>query len=133
MPVEELARRMFWVGVGGASGALARFLVSNWTVRVWGSGYPWGTTVVNLAGSLLFGLIWAYVDQRDGSALWRVLLLTGFLGSFTTFSTFMFESVKLFESERPSLAVANLGLQTFVGLGCIVAGLWLGRLMVGGR
>jgi fluoride exporter len=134
MPSEELVRRILWVGVGGAGGAVARFFVASAALRWWGDSYPWGTTIANLLGSLLFGVVWAYSEQRaDFAIAWRLLIMTGFLGSFTTFSTFMFESVKLFESERPALGLVNLGLQTFVGLVCVFVGLWLGRQLLPAR
>jgi CrcB protein len=134
MPSEELVRRILWVGVGGASGAVARYAVASVALRWWGASYPWGTTIANLLGSLLFGIVWAYAEQRDEFATaWRLLLMTGFLGSFTTFSTFMFESMKLLGSERPTLGLLNLGLQMLVGLACIALGLWLGRVLLPSR
>jgi CrcB protein len=125
---EEILRPVVCVGVGGAAGAVARYALATWALKHWGDGYPWGTTLANLVGSLLFGLVWALADQRaELAAAWRLLLLTGFLGAFTTFSTFMFESFRLLGGDRPLAALANIGLQNAAGLACIYLGMLGGR------
>ncbi len=124
----ELLPKIAWVAVGGALGAIARFLVVDWAYRSFDQGYPWGTTIANLVGSLLFGLLWALAEQSSGmSQAWRLLLMTGFLGAFTTFSTFMFETTRLFGGERPLLGLVNLGAQNTLGLVCVYLGMLGGR------
>lgn len=86
------------VALGGAIGASGRYLVSVATVRFLGVGFPWGTLVVNVVGSFLMGVLIAYFAKRTGIAQeWRVLLATGVLGGFTTFSAFSLDAVFLWE------------------------------------
>lgn len=119
-----------YVLCGGALGALGRFLVGTLAERWLGSAYPWGTTFVNLAGSFLAGLVFAAFAQRGGlpDAV-RLAALTGFLGAFTTFSTLMFEVATLFQGGRTGQALLHLAVHNGLGLGCVFAGLWLGRAL----
>lgn len=127
---EELLRKAGCVALGGALGSLLRFAVAQWAIRQLPQGYPWGTTFANLLGALLFGFLWALAEQREGfSSAWRLFLMTGFLGAFTTFSTFMFETVRLLDGARPSLGLLNIGLQNALGLACIYLGLLGGRTL----
>ena len=141
--MSEAALRILLVAVGGAAGSVCRYLCSGYVARgvatLTGGGlgtgaaaldYPWGTTVVNLVGSLLFGVIWAAFG-REGSTLWKVFLLGGFLGAFTTFSTFMFETVHLLDKGRPLAALANLLLQNVAGVILVFIGLALGSALCG--
>ncbi|MCG8672471.1 MAG: fluoride efflux transporter CrcB [Pseudomonadales bacterium] len=116
---------LVWVAIGGGLGAMSRFAVSSWLSQT-GSGFPWGTYVVNVLGSLLAGafLIFILSDHANREVL-RLLLLVGFFGAFTTFSTFSFETVRLIESGQISLALANV-----LGnlLSCLL-GAWLGMTL----
>ena len=95
-----------------------------------GAGFPYGTLVVNILGCFLFGLVWALAAERMAiGPEARTILLVGFLGSFTTFSTFIFESHWLLADARWVWAVANLVAMNVVGLGLFVAGLALGRVV----
>jgi CrcB protein len=85
---------------------------------------------VNLLGSFLFGLVFASFENRGGlPASLRLIALSGFLGAFTTFSTLMFEVVALLEGGRTGAAVLHLLVHNGLGLGCILLGLWLGRIL----
>ncbi len=124
----EIVPKIVWVAVGGAFGAVARYLVAEWAMRAIDQPYPWGTTIANLLGSLSFGLLWTLAEQRTGfSTQWRLLLMTGFLGAFTTFSTFMFETVKLMDAQRPLAALLNLGTQNALGIVCVYLGILGGK------
>lgn len=127
---EDLLRKLGGVALGGALGALARLAVAHWATRHLPHGYPWGTAIVNLTGAFLFGLLWALAEQREVfSATWRLFLLTGFLGAFTTFSTFAFETVRLLDGQRPMLGLLNIGLQNALGIGCVYLGLLSGKAL----
>ncbi len=127
---DELARRVLWVALGGALGATARYLVAVWSARHLGGPLPWGTAIANLLGSALFGLLWVVMDSKsDLHVAWKLIVLTGFLGAFTTFSTFMFESLRLFQSDRPLLGLVNLLGQNLLGLGCVYVGMLGGKLL----
>ncbi len=123
--MSESVIRVLLVALGGAIGSLGRYFLSGFVGRTLASAFPWGTISVNLLGSLLFGLIWAMLG-RDVSNLWKVFLLGGCLGAFTTFSTFMFETVQLWEKGRPLAALSNVLLQNVAGVICVFVGLALG-------
>lgn len=123
-------QKVLWLLLAGALGTGARALLSGTVQRAFGPKFPLGTACVNALGCLLFGLVWAYTEERfaRGAEL-RFVVLTGFMGAFTTFSTFAFESAALFQASRPGLAVANLLLQNIVGIACVFGGLALGRAL----
>ena len=122
---------MKWVylAVFGAVGTIARAEVSALVQRAAGPAFPWGTVAVNLIGSFLFGLIWAMTESHARAADIRLSALTGFMGAFTTFSTFMFDSEQLAEAGRFAASAGNLALQNVAGVACIVAGLAIGRAL----
>lgn len=106
------------IGLCGGVGALGRFLLDG-AVAGRGGSFPWGTLAVNLSGALLLGLV---VGAAVGADALR-FVATGLLGSFTTFSTWVFESQRLGEDGRLRLGVANLVVSLVLG----VALAWLGR------
>ncbi len=114
----------------GALGTLARYGLAGLVQQQAGTRFPWGTLTVNLLGCLLFGFLWGLMDQRlllpPG---WRAPLLVGFLGAFTTFSTWVFESGQFLQGGRWLAAGANLLLPPLVGLLSLVLGLGLARLV----
>jgi CrcB protein len=125
-----LAQKLLLIAVAGGLGALARYGLSGVVLRATGAGFPYGTLVVNILGCFLFGLVWALAAERMAiGPEARTILLVGFLGSFTTFSTFIFESHWLLADARWVWAVANLVAMNVVGLGLFVAGLALGRVV----
>jgi fluoride exporter len=124
--------RSLWVALGGVLGANARYWFGGWIQARCGLGFPWGTLVVNLSGSLLMGLLLGLVAGRadhPGSATVRLAAGVGFLGAYTTFSTFSAESLALLE-ERRWAGAAGYALGSVVGgLAAAYAGLRLGRAM----
>jgi len=112
------------IAAGGMSGALLRFSLANAVYRWLGRGFPYGTLAVNLSGSFLLGL---FAEALTGP--WRPLILTGFLGAFTTFSTFVLETFYLIEQCRLLRALANLAGSILLGTAAawlgLVAGRWL--------
>ena len=83
------------VGLGGALGAVSRYLTTGWVQGLAGDFFPWGTLVVNVAGSLLLGFVLVWLQATISSAELRQFVAIGFLGSFTTFSTFSWEALAL--------------------------------------
>ncbi len=113
---------------GGALGALGRFWLSSGVYRLLGRELPWGTLVVNTLGSFLMGLLFVLLIERStaGPEL-RAAVLVGFLGAFTTFSTFSIETLALIEEGYWDRAFVNLGLSVLVCLAACRVGLLLGR------
>jgi fluoride exporter len=118
------------IGFAGALGALARYSLSGLVQHLLGSGFPWGTALVNVLGSFLFGVIWSLAEGRlTLTPQTRTIILAGFMGSFTTFSTFMFETSGLMRDAQWTLAVGNIALQIVLGLVFLFAGLAIGQLI----
>ena len=115
-----------WVAVGGALGAMGRFGISTWIGERSANSFPLGTLAVNLGGSFLFGVlfvaIFSTVPPRESL---RLLVLVGFLGAFTTFSTFSFETMRLVEEGQLPLALLNV----VASFGLCLLGVWLGYVV----
>jgi len=119
---------VLWLALGGVCGTLARYGLSGLVQRWTDTTYPWGTTAVNVAGCFLFGLVWAMAEDRaQWSPYVRLCLLTGFMGAFTTFSTYMYETNRLLADGQWLHALANLDVQNVVGVVMLVVGMALGR------
>jgi CrcB protein len=116
------------VALGGAVGAVARYLVDGFVSDRTGAAFPWGTFVVNISGSFVLGLLFALAIEADVlPADIRAPLMIGFLGAYTTFSTLMLETWRLAESGSFAWAAANAAGSIAVGLVAVVAGLAAGR------
>lgn len=122
-------QKLILIGLAGAFGALARYSLGGLVQRLTGATFPWGTFVVNVIGAFLFGFIWSLVEQRlVVSVETRVIILSGFLGAFTTFSSFMFETSSLIGEAQWGLAMLNVGGQIVLGLTAMFLGLAAGRV-----
>jgi fluoride exporter len=115
------------VAAGGALGAVARFLVAEAFVQRFGSGWPWGTLFVNLSGCLLISLLLGAGSGRIADSHLRYLLPIGFVGAYTTFSTYGYETLRLFELGRVGSALAYVAASNLLGFGAVLAGAWLAR------
>ncbi len=107
-----------------------RYWVSTAVYGWLGRGFPWGTLAVNLSGSLAMGFLYVLLLERltTGPEV-RAFLLIGFLGAFTTFSTFSLETLNLIEQGEPGKAMLNMGLSVAACLGAAWLGVMLGRLL----
>lgn len=116
------------IGCAGAAGSLSRYFLTGIVHRTVGADFPWGTAVVNIAGCFFFGLVWTLAEERLLiSSQMRIVILTGFMGAFTTFSTFIFETGEQLRHSQCQAAVANVVLQMAAGLAMLWAGFALGR------
>jgi len=116
------------IAVAGAIGALMRFWVSSGVYGIFGRDFPYGTLAVNLVGSLVMGISFALLVERLGSAPeWRAFLMIGFLGAFTTFSTFSLETVQLLEGGEVGRALLNVVVSVVLCLGAAWLGIVAGR------
>lgn len=117
------------VMLGGSLGAASRYLVGLLSARFWGAHFPWGTLIVNLAGCFLIGFCFALSDRaRLLTPEMRLLLITGFLGALTTFSTFSLETTNAARAGMTLQPVVNVLVNNLGGLGLTFLGLWLGSL-----
>lgn len=112
------------VALGGAAGALARWGVAEGAARWLGAAAPWGTWIANITGCFLIGLALPALSATDPR---RAFAVIGFLGAFTTFSTFTAETLQLWDAGRLGLAVANAAGSVVVGLVACGVGLALAR------
>lgn len=116
------------IALGGAAGALLRYWTSTGVHAMLGRDFPYGTLVVNVAGSLLIGLSTALLaDRLSLSPEWRAGIVIGLLGAFTTFSTFSIETLNLIEQRELLRAVANIVLSVLLCLAAAALGLLAGR------
>lgn len=121
--------RILLIGAAGALGAVSRYGIGSLVSRLAGSAFPWGTFAVNMAGCFLFGVIWSLEVVRNViSSETRAILLIGFMGSFTTFSSFAFETHALLKTGAWGLAALNIVAQNVLGLAALVAGIALARV-----
>lgn len=121
------------VFLGGGLGAAARYGVGVLTLRIVGSGYPWGTFAINVLGAFLMGVAAETFALKAGlSQPLRLFLTTGILGGFTTFSTYALETALLHERGELGAAVAYALGSLVIGVAALFAGLALVRVMIGG-
>lgn len=121
---------LLFLAVGGAFGAVSRYLVQGWVQDLIGWRFPWGTFVVNVSGSFVLGVLFAVAMEREIlSPDVRLPLIVGFLGSYTTFSTLMLESWALVEEGDLTHMLFNLVGSVVIGMIALVAGLAVGRLL----
>jgi CrcB protein len=125
-----MIQKLAWLALAGALGTLARYGLAGLVQRLSGGSFPWGTLIVNLLGCFLAGLLWGMFEKRGVvTALPRTVLLVGFLGAFTTFSTMTLETTEMLRASELVYATANLTLQNGIGLAAIFAGTMLGRMI----
>ena len=116
------------IAAGGALGALLRSWVSSGVYALAGRGFPWGTLVVNVAGSLVMGfLVVVLMERMAGGSLTRAFLLIGLLGAFTTFSTFSMETINLIEAGHIGKALANALFSVVLCVAAAGLGVLMGR------
>jgi CrcB protein len=122
-----------WIGLGGFLGANARYLLQQWAAGRWGADFPYGTLLANISGSLVIGFFLTLATGRLAvSPELRLFVTVGFLGGFTTFSSFSLETFRLFEQSGWQLAGLNFLGNTVLGLLGVVLGIFLARLIQGG-
>jgi fluoride exporter len=123
-------QKLALIAVAGALGTLARYGLGGLVQEHSGRVFPWGTVAVNLLGCFVFGVFWSSLEERwPASGETRTIILIGFMGAFTTFSTFIFETKKLMEDAQWLPAIGYFALHNVGGLAALIAGLAIGRLL----
>ena len=117
------------IGLAGGAGAILRFTLSRFILQHLGATFPFGTFIVNVLGCLLFGLVWGLAENRGllGDRA-RLILLVGFLGGFTTFSSFAYESLALIRDHQWGWAALNMAGQNVLGILFVAIGIALTRI-----
>lgn len=120
--------RVIAIALGGSIGAVLRYAIANGIHMFLGRGFPYGTLVVNVVGSLGMGVLYVLLLERLSlGPEWRAALQIGLLGALTTFSTFSMETLLLFENGEAQKAILNITLNVVLCLGATWLGMVLGR------
>jgi len=123
-----MMRQLLAVAAGGAAGAVLRWLAASSIQKMAGGAFPWGTFAVNALGSLLLGFLFVWLIERSTAGeLVRLAITVGFLGAFTTFSTYSLESLRLLQEGAFGMAFGNVLGQVVVCLTLTWLGVQLAR------
>jgi len=126
---QPAAKKILLVMASGSLGAVSRYGVGVLAAKAWGANFPWGTLIVNLAGCFLIGLLFSLADHvRLLTPEVRLLLITGYLGALTTFSTFSLETMNAIRAGMAVQPLINILLNTVGGLTLTFLGMWLGSI-----
>ncbi len=118
--------QFFGIMLGGAIGALLRYFVSNSMYICLGKNFPYGTLIVNVIGSFLMGILTIiFIEKADTNDILKLTLLVGFLGAFTTFSTFSIDTVNLISQGHILRAFLNI----FLNVGVCIFAVWIGLIV----
>lgn len=114
------------IAIGGALGAVSRYGLSQLAINLFGKGFPFGTLIANFVGSLCMGLLFALIENGSLAPQVRMAVGVGFLGAFTTFSTFSLDTVLMIQSGEIQKALLNIIFNLGLCLMAVFIGLWLG-------
>ena len=118
------------IGLGGGIGAIARYAVAICAEKLTPVNFPLGTLAANLLGCLLIGFLWSTFDRVQISREFRLLIFTGFLGGFTTFSTFALETEEFFKAGEPLHAISYLLISNLLGISMVALGFLLSQRII---
>ena len=120
--------KFLFISAGAILGANTRYWLADWASQKWGANFPFGTMLINLSGSLLLGFFMTLATERFLiDPRWRLLVAVGFLGAYTTFSTFTYESYNLIFKGQWIPGLFNLFGSTVLGLIAVGIGVYLGK------
>jgi len=120
--------RFLVVAAGGAAGAVARYAVTLVVALFWKRDFPLATLLINVSGSFILGLFSTLAAERIGiDPMWRLLVATGFVGAYTTFSTFEYETERLAESGALGWGIVNILTSVLVGFAAVRLGILIAR------
>jgi len=118
------------VSIGAVVGANARWILSRYAAKLLGPVFPYGTLIINLTGSLIVGFFITWTTERVlADPRWRLFIVVGFCGAFTTFSSYAFETMTYFEQGQWALLAANILSNNLLCLGAVLAGIALARVL----
>jgi len=117
------------LALAGIFGTLARYGLGGFIQSRNETLFPWGTVAINLLGCLLFGFVWSFCERWPASGEIRSIILIGFMGAFTTFSTYIFETERLLHDSEWQLVLGYFAIHNIGGLGAMLIGLAAGRFL----
>ena len=124
-------QRYFLIAIGGALGSVARFWVGTTVAGRMSTRFPFGTLVVNISACLIIGLSVEILSRHANlSPSWRYLIPIGFIGAYTTFSTFEYETLRAIQDGQVMTGLLNVGLSLVIGFVAVWAGAFIGRVLV---
>ena len=119
--------RFFWVALGGALGSLARYTLGAWIYGRMGTKFPYGTFAINISGCFIIGLALSILDAAPNyPSAWRLAIPVGFVGAYTTFSTFEFETYRAAQG-HPAIALLYVGSSVVLGYFAVYLGILASR------
>lgn len=123
-----MIKNIILVGLGGGAGSILRYLCQRWFAEVYAHSFPWGTFAVNITGCFLIGLIWGISFRSfDSNEHWKLFLMTGICGGYTTFSAFTLEGIGLLREQKLGLFFLYVSASVLAGLASTLIGMKLTR------
>jgi CrcB protein len=129
-----MMKNILLVGLGGGIGSMARYLCQRWFAHHYPASFPWGTFAVNVTGCFLIGLFWGMtfrsfsVSENTIATGWKLLLMAGFCGGYTTFSAFTLEGIGLLKEQKHALFFSYILASVMLGLAATYAGMKVSRI-----
>jgi CrcB protein len=123
--------KILYLVAGGAIGTAARYFVSGIAQKYMGSGFPWGTLMVNITGAFVIGLIWGLFETVEIRSEFRIFVFIGILGGFTTFSSYALETMNLYKQGEIKMAVFNILANNILAIILVFVGFMAARGILG--
>lgn len=123
-----MIKNILLVGLGGCAGSILRYLCQRWFAEVYSHSFPWGTFAVNITGCFLIGILWGITFKSfESNEHWKLFLMTGICGGFTTFSAFTLEGIGLLREQKTGLFFLYVAGSVIAGLALTFLGMKLTR------